>query len=63
MRQSCKERVFTFPDNLNMFDNQIVNMEKEEFQEWLGNATMEEKIKFLDDFFNDQQIDRHAWDK
>lgn len=58
-----KERVFTFPDNLKMFDNQIVNMEREEFQEWLGNATMEEKIKFLDDFFNDQQIDRRAWDK
>lgn len=58
-----KERVFTFPDNLKMFENPIVNMEREEFQEWLGNATMEEKIKFLDDFIDSQRIDRHAWDK
>lgn len=50
-----KERVFTFPDHLKMFDNQIVNMEGEEFQEWMENATLGEKLKFIDDFLESQQ--------
>lgn len=50
-----KERIFTFPDNSKMFDNQIVNMEREEFQEWMENATLGEKLKFIDDFLESQQ--------
>lgn len=50
-----KERIFTFPDNLKMFDNQIVNMEREEFKEWMENATLGEKLKFIDDFLESQQ--------
>lgn len=50
-----KERIFTFPDNLKMFDNQIVNIEREEFQEWMKNATLGEKLKFIDDFLESQQ--------
>lgn len=50
-----KEMIFTFPDNLKMFDNQIVNMEREEFQDWMKNATLGEKLKFIDDFLESQQ--------
>lgn len=35
-----KERVFTFPDNTKMLENQIVNMGIEEMQEWMENATL-----------------------
>ena len=50
-----KERVFTFSDNSKMFENQIVNMGIEEFQEWMKNATLGEKLKFIDDFLESQQ--------
>lgn len=50
-----KDRVFTFPDNLKIFENQVVNMEREEFQEWMENATLGEKLKFIDDFLESQQ--------
>ena len=50
-----KGRVFTFSDNSKMFENKIVNMEREEFQEWMENATLGEKLKFIDDFLESQQ--------
>jgi hypothetical protein len=50
-----KERVFTFPYNLKMFENQIVNMGIEELQEWMENATFGEKLKFIDAFLESQQ--------
>lgn len=54
-KEDNKERVFTFPDNFKAFDNPALKMEREEFQEWLKNATMEEKMKFMDDFFNNNK--------
>lgn len=50
-----EERVFTFTYNSKMFENQIVNMEREGFQEWMENATLGEKLKFIDDFLESQQ--------
>jgi hypothetical protein len=38
-----------------MFENQIVNMGIEEMQEWMKNATLGEKLKFIDDFLESQQ--------
>jgi hypothetical protein len=50
-----EERVFTFTYNSKMFENLIVNMVIEEMQEWMENATLGEKLKFIDDFFESQQ--------
>lgn len=49
------ERLFTFTYNPKMFDNQIANMIIEEMQEWMKNATLGEKLKFIDDFLESQQ--------
>lgn len=50
-----EERVFTFTYNSKRFENQIVNMGIEEMQEWMENATLGEKLKFIDDFLESQQ--------
>lgn len=50
-----EERVFTFTYNSKIFENQIANMVIEEMQEWMKNATLGDKLKFIDYFFESQQ--------
>ena len=50
-----KGGVFTFTYNSKMFENQIANMVIEEFEEWMKNAPLGEKLKFIDYFLELQQ--------